>query len=77
MSFKSNGCVGEGAARCETFWQIREEDGQLVLLLSSHTDLTCRLMLSQNGVWKGRWLIYEKMPVELSLLEGTKMANPV
>ena len=77
MSFKSNGCVGEGAARCETFWQIREEDGQLELLLSSHTDLTCRLMLSQNGVWKGRWLIYEKMPVELSLLEGTKMANPV
>ena len=77
MSFKSNGYVGEGAARCETFWRIREEDGQLVLLLSSHTDLTCRLVLSQSGVWKGRWLIYEQMPVELSPLKAAEMANPV
>jgi hypothetical protein len=69
LSFLPNGVVGKGAGRCEQLWDLVEERDQLVLRLSSETDLTCELVRSETGVWKGRWLIYERMPVELIPLE--------
>ncbi len=66
MTFLPNGRVGTGAARCEWFWDIkRNADSELILELSSGTELTCRLQLQADGSWRGRWLNFERMPVVL------------
>jgi hypothetical protein len=33
--------------------------------LKSQADVTCRLQRDVDGVWRGRWLTHERMPVEL------------
>lgn len=61
------GRIGEGAARCERYWTIRDgrlritqQDGQLIMDLAETTD----------GSWTGRWLLHEKMSVDLRRAEG-------
>lgn len=66
MSFLPNGLVGVGAARCETYWSLRVRKGRAVLTLRAEKETTCRLVRTADGVWRGRWLHYERMPVELS-----------
>lgn len=65
MSFLANGRVGLGAERCEQHWRLINTGTKILLRISSDTDPTCELSLAQNGIWKGRWLLYEQMPVEL------------
>jgi len=60
------GAVGQGRARCEDQWTVREElDGQLTLVISGRGRTTCRLKPSADGIWRGRWISFEKMPIEL------------
>jgi len=65
IRFLPEGFVGEGAARCEVFWNLRRTQGELHLEISSHDEVTCRLSRHPDGIWRGRWENYEKMPVEL------------
>lgn len=65
MSFQANGVVGEGAAGCETFWDVKQENGHAVLEISSEKELTCRFKQDDDGVWKGRWETNEQMPIHL------------
>jgi len=60
-----DGMVGEGARDCERFWDLREVEGQFCLGLYSYEKLTCDLRLERDGVWRGRWVDHEKMPIEL------------
>jgi Mannosyltransferase putative len=59
-----NGTIGEGGADCERFWSINRIQGQLVLTLLGSQSVTCHLT-RENGVWKGKWLHHERMPIEL------------
>jgi ADP-heptose:LPS heptosyltransferase len=70
MRFMDNGIIGEGAADCEIFWDLKEEDEKVLLEISSDTELTCRLKEDSDGVWRGQWMRYERMPVELSANGG-------
>lgn len=65
MSFKGDGTVGEGRAGCEEYWDVAESDGSLLLEISSLEEATCRMYRDPQGVWRGQWLRFEKMPVEL------------
>lgn len=65
MTFLSEGRVGEGAARKEIFWDIRNTKDGVKLEIFSADDLTCSLALNENGSWHGRWLKYEQCPVEI------------
>ncbi len=65
MSFLPDGTVGDGAAGCEMFWNLRHVDHSVVLELSADRDLTARLTRQPNGFWRGEWVVHEKMSVEL------------
>ena len=73
MSFLIDGTVGVGAARCEQFWKVFLKDGSVQLDIFSNAGLTCRLLQDGSKLWKGRWLHYEKMPIELTAEAATTL----
>jgi hypothetical protein len=82
MTFLRDGRVGEGAAGCEVFWDVKAgERGELCLEISSGYAVTCRLKRASDGSWRGRWGHHEKMPIVLSSVQdladkaGTKESN--
>jgi hypothetical protein len=57
--------IGEGAAAAERFWRLdRDRDGPS-LVIEGDYGVICRLRLDEDGVWRGRWLQFEQMPIEL------------
>jgi hypothetical protein len=70
MTFRPDGRVGEGAAGREIFWRLKTKAGGWVLEILSETEVTCRLKQDWSGIWRGRWLACEKMPIALSPLTG-------
>jgi len=57
--------IGYGSSGTERRWRMVSEGGISVLEISGDTYLMCRLTKHEDGVWRGRWLRYERMPVEL------------
>ena len=68
--------VGEGAAGCEVLWDIRTHDSRLCLEIFGRTQKTLAVTLDADGTWRGRWLCYEKMPIELSPLPVSGNPEP-
>jgi hypothetical protein len=59
------GRVDEGAAECEVRWDVNQVDGEPVLTISREDRPTCHLRRNGDGTWRGKWLEFERMPVEL------------
>lgn len=57
--------IGEGAAAAERSWRLEQDGAEPALLLEGDFGAICRLRLHEDGVWRGRWLQFEQMPVEL------------
>ncbi|MCC7104038.1 MAG: hypothetical protein IT307_02765 [Chloroflexi bacterium] len=57
--------VGEGASLDERTWRLEQNGAAPCLVLTGDFGDTVRLTPSPDGVWRGRWLHYEQMPVEL------------
>jgi hypothetical protein len=57
--------VIEGAAECERLWHINHVDGKPVLTIGRLDRPTCHLRRDYEGIWRGSWLEYERMPVEV------------
>lgn len=70
LGLLEDGTIGTGAADQERFWDFAEENGNPILQLWSFQGVTCRMTEAEDGVWRGHWIIYEKMPIELTLLNG-------
>ncbi len=70
MRLERGAKVGEGAAECERRWDVNIDDGRAVLTLSRLDRPTCHLQRNGDGIWEGRWLEHERMPVEFIPLEG-------
>jgi len=70
LTFLSNGKIGAGNAGCEQFWNLQENADKSILEIRSENALTCALQFDADNVWRGRWLIGEKMPVELLRTDG-------
>ncbi len=64
LELREDGRVGEGAAERERLWSINTIDGEVVLTLLGENSTTGHLR-ADDGVWKGRWLHCERMPIEL------------
>lgn len=78
MSFGPDGLVQRGAAGCEVFWDVREREGRVQLGIYSEAGPTMFLEEDAQGVWRGRWLVFEKMPIELRRLRlGADAVRPV
>lgn len=59
------GRIGEGAAAAERSWRLEQGGAGPVLSIAGDFGLICRLRLDDDGAWRGRWLQFEQMPVEL------------
>jgi len=57
--------VSQGKAACEERWWLNIQNNQPILTLSRIDRPTCHLRKKEDGVWVGRWLEHERMPVEL------------
>lgn len=66
MTFLPNGRIARGAAGLEVFWSAEERDQDIILTISSEHAATCQLRQCPDAVWRGHWLVHEKMPIELS-----------
>lgn len=65
MTLADNRQVGEGQARLERLWDVRIRNSCLTLTLASTDWPTCHLYRGTDGIWRGRWLQFEQMPIEL------------
>jgi hypothetical protein len=68
----ANGLVGDGADECERRWSINHAEGEEILTISRFDRPTCHLTPGDGGVWHGRWLEHEQMPIELLPVEGVR-----
>lgn len=76
MTFNADGNVGHGARARETRWKLLIKNGRPTLDISSNEGLTCRLKLKTDGSWRGKWLVWEQMPIELSPAAKLKGSVP-
>jgi hypothetical protein len=59
---------GRGRGHWERTWRVERVEGEqdrAALVIEGQTGVTCSLTRGADGVWRGRWLRYEQMPVEL------------
>ncbi len=66
MELLPDGKIGEGAGGCELVWKIeRTPVGSVLTIYGHHGGPTCHLTRMQDGVYRGKWLAHERMPIEL------------
>ena len=72
LGFLPDGTIGAGAAGCERWWTVREMTlgGQIELQVYGDQGLTFRARIRGDGNWHGRWEVYEKADVVLSLRDS-------
>lgn len=58
------GEIGAGSAGLERWWRVRGTTDAPELQIGARA-LTATLRLGRDGVWRGKWLVHECMPVEL------------
>lgn len=68
MTFRADGRIWKGAGGCEMWWDLSRRDGRICLEVYGENGLTMRLARDPDGVWRGRWLQFERMPIELTPL---------
>ena len=71
MTFLPNGNIGIGSARCERFWDIYNNDGEICLEIASEEEKTRILKRRSNGIWCGKSINHERMAVELVPIKTT------
>lgn len=77
MVFWPDGKIGEGAAGCERVWKIEQTPvGPCLTIYGDHGGSTCHLQREIDGVFRGRWLNHERMPIELVPLEPYRGGTP-
>jgi hypothetical protein len=57
--------IGYGSADWERMWRVIPEGPTSVLEILGDHCVTCRLTRHEDGVWRGRWLRFERYPAEL------------
>lgn len=76
MELREGGDIGEGAADCEQKWFLRKLDGETVLSIDGDHGAICHLRVNGDGIWRGRWVQFEQMRVELIPLNGSHDVVP-
>ena len=65
LTFHPCGLIGEGANDRERLWDLRAVGDRLFVEIFAHYEKTLAAELTPKGIWRGRWVVYEQMPVEL------------
>lgn len=62
----ADGQIGQGRANMERRWELHYGDGVPGLaIFGQGNQMTCDLRREEDGVWRGNWLVHEKMEIEL------------
>ena len=62
--------IGLGGGGCERGWVIEQTpQGSVLTIYGEHGGPTCHLTQVSDGVFRGRWLNHEKMPIELTRIK--------
>lgn len=71
-----DGTIGEGSGECERKWFLKlEKDRQSIFITGKH-GVICRCDRNNDGVFRGRWTQFERMPVELTPITNLKGISP-
>ena len=65
LTFHPSGLIGEGANDRERLWDLRAVGDRIFVEIFAHHEKTLAAEWSHDGIWRGRWVAYEQMPVEL------------
>lgn len=66
MVLAADGKITTGAGGCERAWKIEPTPtGPVVTIYGDHGGPTCHLRLAPDHILRGKWLHFEKMPIEL------------
>lgn len=65
MELCPDGSIGIGADGAERTWELSWFGSQQQLSIFGDYGEICRLKLEPDGCWRGAWLQYERMPIEL------------
>lgn len=60
-----DGTIGAGAAAAERTWHLEPDAAGPTLVIAGDYGEICRLTLDADGVWRGHWLQFEQMPIEV------------
>jgi hypothetical protein len=66
LSFRDNQRIAKGRAKLEQIWEVEERNGEVILSINGDGKHTMELRRREDGVWAGRWLLHERMPVRLT-----------
>ena len=73
LTFEPCGRIGTGAHDRERLWDLRAVDERLFVEIFAHHEKTLAVEWTPEGHWRGRWVVHEKMAVEL--LPHTKVTS--
>lgn len=66
LELLSGGIIGEGSASCERSWKLVPTPRDFAIGIFDETGGdTCWLAREEESIWRGKWLAFEKMPIEL------------
>jgi hypothetical protein len=65
IDLEPDGRIGQGADENETSWRLEGDSRHPTLVISRRDVDICTLNPDGGGIWRGAWLWYEQMPVEL------------
>lgn len=65
MELCADGTIMDSTAGAEQRWWITAIEGTPTLSIGGPCGELCRLRRDPDGGWRGRWLCFEKMPIEL------------
>lgn len=70
MELEPNGHIGTGATQHERSWRIEQYSATRTLTIAGDEGDTCRLTVDNDGIWRGRCLWYQRVPVEMVPLDA-------
>jgi hypothetical protein len=66
LEFRANSQIGSGASGLEKVWGVFVVDRKVLLRIGpTLDDPICELEMGRDGVWRGEWKRFERMPIEL------------
>jgi ADP-heptose:LPS heptosyltransferase len=76
---KAGGSIGDGGGRMERCWAVRPDSDGPTLEIYGDDGVTARLKQDarHSWLWKGSWVIHEKMPLEISVHRAQSIIDVV
>jgi hypothetical protein len=69
LEFRPDFTIGLGTTLMEVAWRIEDDkDGKPLLSIRNANAPTCFLRRSPDGIWRGRWLVYDRRRVTMQPL---------